>query len=89
MQLMASTNLGYNGLQYATTQKTTTGITRRRNAGYFARASYSFDDAYYLTASYRRDGASVFGADNKWGNFYAFGGAWRVTHEKLWRKSVF
>lgn len=29
-----NTNLGYNGLQYATTQKTTTGITRRRNAGY-------------------------------------------------------
>ena len=84
-----NTNLGYNGLQYATTQKTTTGITRRRNAGYFARASYSFDDAYYLTASYRRDGASVFGADNKWGNFYAFGGAWRVTHEKFMEKVRF
>lgn len=84
-----NTNLGYNGLQYATTQKTTTGITRRRNAGYFARVSYSFDDAYYFTASYRRDGASVFGAENKWGNFYAFGGAWRVTHEKFMEKVRF
>ena len=78
-----NTSLGYNGLQYATTQKTSTSITRRRNAGYFARASYSFDDTYYLTASYRRDGASVFGADNKWGNFYAFGGAYRITREKF------
>lgn len=75
-----NTSLGYNGLQYATTQKATTNITRRRNVGYFARASYSFDDTYYLTASYRRDGASVFGADNKWGNFFAFGGAYRITH---------
>ncbi len=81
--------LGMDGLQYATTQKTTTGITRRKNAGYFARASYSFDDAYYLTASYRRDGASVFGGENKWGNFYAFGGAWRVTHEKFMEKVSF
>lgn len=84
-----NTNLGYDGLQYATTQKTTTSITRRRNAGYFARASYSFDNAYYFTASYRRDGASVFGEDNKWGNFYAFGGAWRVTHEKFMGKINF
>lgn len=84
-----NTTLGYDGLQYATTQKTTTGITRRRNAGYFARASYSFDDAYYFTASYRRDGASVFGLDNKWGDFYAFGGAWRVTHEKFMEKASF
>lgn len=84
-----NTNLGYNALQYATTQKTTTGITRRRNAGYFARASYSFDDAYYLTASYRRDGASVFGKDNKWGNFYAFGGAYRITHEDFMKKVKF
>lgn len=84
-----NTSLGYNGLQYATTQKTTTGITRRRNAGYFARASYSFNDAYYFTGSYRRDGASVFGEENKWGNFYAFGGAWRVTHEKFMEKATF
>lgn len=84
-----NTLLGMNALQYASTQKTTTGITKRRNAGYFARVSYSFDDAYYLTASYRRDGASVFGTDNKWGNFFAFGGAWRVTHEKWMEKAGF
>ena len=84
-----NTILGYNALQYATTQKTTSNITRRRNAGYFARASYSFDDKYYLTASYRRDGASVFGVDNKWGNFYAFGGAYRITGEEFMKDIKF
>ncbi|MDR0750109.1 MAG: TonB-dependent receptor [Tannerellaceae bacterium] len=84
-----NTNLGYDGLQYATTQKTNTGITRRRNAGYFARGSYSYDDRYYLTASYRRDGASVFGEDNKWGNFFAFGGAYRITREDFMKDVKF
>lgn len=84
-----NTMLGYDGLQYATTQKATTGITRRRNVGYFGRASYSFADKYYFTASYRRDGASVFGADSKWGNFYAFGGAYRITGEEFMKKIDF
>ncbi|MDR1624695.1 MAG: TonB-dependent receptor [Tannerellaceae bacterium] len=84
-----NTNLGYDGLQYATTQKTNTGITCRRNAGYFARASYSYDDRYYLTASYRRDGASVFGEDNKWGNFFAFGGAYRIIREDFMKDVKF
>lgn len=81
-----NTSLGINGIHYANIQKSYYNIVRYRNAGYFARASYSFDDAWYLTASYRRDGASVFGADNKWGNFFAFGGAWRITHEKFMEK---
>jgi TonB-linked SusC/RagA family outer membrane protein len=84
-----NTLLGMDGLHYATTQKNSTNIIQRRNAGYFTRASYSFDNAYYLTASYRRDGASVFGADNKWGNFFAFGGAWRISHEKFMGKADF
>lgn len=84
-----NTVLGMDGLHYATTQKISTDIIKRRNVGYFARASYSFDDGYYFTASYRRDGASVFGADNKWGDFFAFGGAWRITHEGFMKKIAF
>lgn len=84
-----NTALGMDGLHYATTQKISTEITKRKNAGYFARASYSYDAAYYFTASYRRDGASVFGADNKWGNFFAFGGAWRITHEDFMKSASF
>jgi TonB-linked SusC/RagA family outer membrane protein len=81
--------LGMDGLHYATIQKNNTEIIKRKNAGYFARASYSFNDAYYLTASYRRDGASVFGTNNKWGNFFAFGGAWRISQEKFMEKINF
>lgn len=55
----------------------------RSNIGYLGRASYSFDDRYFFTGSYRRDGASVFGINQKWGDFWAFGGAWRISSEKF------
>ena len=76
-----NTALGLNGLHYASTQKISLNNWKRTNIGYFGRASYSFDDTYYMTASYRRDGSSVFGANNKWGNFWAIGTAWRITNE--------
>lgn len=84
-----NTILGLGGLHYSKVQKITLDNNKRKNIGYFGRASYSYDDTYYLTASFRRDGASVFGANNKWGNFGAFGGAWRITNEPFMQSSGF
>lgn len=81
-----NTVLGLNGLHYATTQKFLLKNWKLTNVGYFARASYSYNDTYYVTGSYRRDGASVFGAKNKWGNFGAVGLAWRITNEPFMKK---
>lgn len=78
-----NTALGINGLHKATVQKVLLENNRRANIGYLGRASYAFDDKYFLTGSFRRDGASVFGANQKWGNFIAFGSAWRITQEKF------
>ena len=52
-----------------------------RLLSYFADAHYSYADKYYLSGSFRRDGSSVFGADNRWGNFWSVGGKWRITGE--------
>lgn len=49
--------------------------------GYFSRLNYNFDQKYYITASARRDGSSVFNEDVRWGNFYSIGGAWRIDKE--------
>lgn len=73
--------LGVKGLAYAKVQKVKSEGNKRNNIGYLGRASYSYDETYYLTASYRRDGSSVFGANSKWGNFGAAGLAWRLTNE--------
>jgi hypothetical protein len=71
------------GLHKATVQKVNLNIDERANIGYLGRFSYSFNDKYFFTTSYRRDGASVFGANNKWADFAAFGGAWKITNEEF------
>lgn len=49
--------------------------------GYVARGSYNYDSRYYLDVSYRRDASNGFPEDTRWGNFYAFSGAWRISDE--------
>ena len=53
----------------------------KRIEGYFLRANYNFDNKYYLSASARRDGSSVFSTDARWGNFYSVGASWRIDQE--------
>src|SRR5690606_21237488 len=86
-----NTTLGLQGLHKATVQRIdydgadldnmNTRNYERSNIGYLGRVNYAFDDTYYFTGSYRRDGASVFGADNKWANFFGAGFSWRATNE--------
>jgi TonB-linked SusC/RagA family outer membrane protein len=78
-----NTTLGMWGLSKATVQKVNLFVEERANIGYLGRISYSFHDKYFVTSSYRRDGASVFGANKKWANFAALGGAWKITNEEF------
>lgn len=52
-------------------------------ASYFLDAHYSYDDKYYISGSYRRDGSSVFGMDTRWGNFWSVGAKWRLSEENF------
>ena len=51
----------------------------------FARANYSYDDRYLLTATIRRDGSSRFAPENRWGNFPAFSAGWRISREPFFQ----
>jgi TonB-linked SusC/RagA family outer membrane protein len=55
--------------------------TQKTLEGWFSRINYDYDNKYYLSASVRRDGSSVFNQKSRWGTFYSFGGAWRVDQE--------
>ena len=57
----------------------------RIREGYFSKADYNYDDRYYVTGSYRRDGSSVFHPDVRWGAFWAVGGSWRFSKENFMR----
>jgi len=52
---------------------------------FFGRLNYDFDNRYIFTASLRREGSSKFGTNNKWGNFPAVSGAWRVSEESFFK----
>jgi TonB-linked SusC/RagA family outer membrane protein len=56
---------------------------------YFGRLSYSYDDKYILTGSFRRDGASNFGPNNRFGNFPGVGFAWRFSSEDFMKSLSF
>ncbi len=47
----------------------------------FGKLDYNYDEKYYLTGVLRRDGASRFGGNNRYGVFPAVSGAWRVIAE--------
>jgi TonB-linked SusC/RagA family outer membrane protein len=48
---------------------------------YFASLGYIYKNKYILNATFRRDASSVFGEENRWGNFYGIGGAWTISQE--------
>lgn len=50
---------------------------------YLARVNYSYKGKYLLTASYRTDGSSRFGAENKYGSFPSLALGWRISDEKF------
>ncbi|MFD2724924.1 SusC/RagA family TonB-linked outer membrane protein [Hyunsoonleella rubra] len=53
---------------------------------YFSRLNYSFNNTYNLSLSYRRDGSSRFGDNNKYANFWAIGASWNL-HNTLFKES--
>lgn len=48
---------------------------------YFGRVNYILNDKYFLTATFRADGSSKFGENNRYGYFPAFAVKWRLLKE--------
>ncbi|WP_232424831.1 SusC/RagA family TonB-linked outer membrane protein [Algoriphagus resistens] len=48
---------------------------------FLARLNYNYDDRYLLTATFRQDGSSRFGSDNRWGAFPSLSLGWRLSEE--------
>ena len=68
------------------TFKISNGFGTSAMASFFTRETYNYDDRYLLTYTFRRDGSSNFGPDNRWGSFHSVAGAWRFSNEEFVRK---
>ena len=67
------------------------GVIKSSNSGefgwsteaFFGRLNYSYKGRYLFSGTYRREGSSRFGVNNKWGNFPALSAGWRVSDESF------
>ncbi|MBR0049711.1 MAG: TonB-dependent receptor [Prevotella sp.] len=50
---------------------------------FFGILDYNFDSRYYLQASIRTDGSSLFGKNKQWGTFWSVGLSWNMHNEKF------
>lgn len=64
-------------------QQNSNSISENAMISYLGRANYVYDDKYYLTATFRRDGTSRLAKENRWGNFPSFSSAWRISKEEF------
>ncbi|PVD51898.1 TonB-dependent receptor [Terrimonas sp.] len=59
--------------------------SRNQLQSLLGRINYTFNDKYLLTANFRADGSSRFGADNKYGYFPSLALGWHVNRENFFR----
>lgn len=48
---------------------------------YLGLLNYGYKGRYFLTSSFRRDGSSRFGPNNRWANFWSAGASWQIGKE--------
>ena len=58
-----------------------TGFGSSAMASFFTRETYNFDNRYLLTYTFRFDGSSNFGPNNRWAPFHSLALAWRFVNE--------
>ena len=77
-------NLGNNNLGLgAKPTEVTSNYAESMLVSFFARMNYNYRDRYFLDATLRADGSTVFSDGNKWGVFPAFSAAWRISEEEF------
>jgi TonB-linked SusC/RagA family outer membrane protein len=78
----------YNALQLGDLSKVASGdIESYKNdrtlVSFLGRVNYTLLNRYLFTGSFRRDGSSVFGVNNKWGDFPSASVAWQINKESF------
>ncbi len=64
-------------------QKFNNGFGSSSMASFFTRWTYSYNNRYNATYTYRYDGSSNFGPNNRWAGFHSVATSWRFTEEEF------
>lgn len=69
----------------ATPEEVGGNLTEWAKQSVFAKANWTYDNRYLAEVSLRRDGASNFGDDKKYGNFFSISAGWNINREKWFK----
>lgn len=72
--------------QYEKDTKPSGSVTKERMVGLFANAAYAFDNKYMVDFSYRTDGSSKFGKEDRFAPFWSVGAAWNIHNESFFKE---
>lgn len=82
-QVFPNDDLEWGNLESASTQNVSSHADLYRSISQMGRINYAFDSRYMVTFTMRRDGASVFGENNKYGTFPSAAVAWNIHNESF------
>jgi len=69
------------------TQGSSGGFDHNGLASFIFRANYNWNRLLYVGGSIRSDGLSRLPSDTRWGTFYGFSGAFRISNMNFWKDS--
>lgn len=78
--------LGFGNYTEVTVQS---DITKNELQSFYGRFNYNLDEKYLLTATFRADGSTKFGENNKYGYFPSMALGWRMSEEEFIKKLNF
>lgn len=61
------------------------GATEASLLSFFGKVNYEWNDRYLASATFRADGSSRFGANNRFGYFPSFSLGWVINREDFWK----
>ncbi|MBQ8564647.1 MAG: TonB-dependent receptor [Bacteroidaceae bacterium] len=63
------------------TREISAGLGGDKLLSFFGNADYNYKQRYYVSASIRTDGSSLFGQNRRWGLFWSVGASWNIEKE--------
>jgi TonB-linked SusC/RagA family outer membrane protein len=75
---------GVNSLNNTKTRFVESSVETIKASGYFVTLGGDYAGRFIGDGLIRRDGSSLFGANERWNSYYRVSGAWRVAQERWW-----
>lgn len=74
-------------IMYRKNSRPSSSESTARSIGLLGNLNYIYNNRYFADLSFRQDGSSRFGANNRFAPFYSLGAGWNIHKENFWTKN--